>query len=88
MRQLNAMFSIAYQLYLVVLLHELVKPFYVYNEPNSFMEIDESVLNFPLNMHEAKIAQRKHTYYIFTLFYFVNSVIPFDCVIQNFFNMK
>lgn len=45
------MFSIAYQLYLVVLLHELVKPFYVYNEPNSFMEIDESVLIFPLNMH-------------------------------------
>lgn len=84
MRQLNAMFSIAYQLYLVVLLHELVKPFYVYNEPNSFMEIDESVLNFPLNMHEAKIAQRKHTYYLH-FFYFVNSVIPFDCVIQNFF---
>ena len=67
MRQLNAMFSIAYQLYLVVLLHELVKPFYVYivyNEPNSFMEIDESVLIFPLNMHVAKIAQRKHTYYL------------------------
>ena len=69
MRQLNAMFSIAYQLYLVVLLHELVKPFYVYNEPNSFMEIDESVLIFPLNMHEAKIAQRKHMYILFTLLF-------------------
>ena len=51
-------------MYLVVLLHELVNPFNVYSEPNSFMEVDESVLIFPKNIHEVKNAQRKHTYYL------------------------
>ena len=56
----------------------------VYNEPNSFMEIDESVLIFPLNMHEAKIAQRKHTYYLHTLF--CKYVVSYHLVVlQNFF---
>ena len=51
------------------------------------MEIDESVLIFPLNMHEAKIAQRKHTYYLHFLFC-KYSVIPFGCVTELLYEVK